>query len=61
LHDPAAALAGRIAVIEQAILGGRGRLTIGGTTWSVQGPDLPARTRVRITGMKGTVLVVAPD
>jgi membrane protein implicated in regulation of membrane protease activity len=34
LNDPAAVLIGRIGVVEEAIVGGRGRLTIGGTTWS---------------------------
>ena len=58
LNDPGAALVGRIGVVEEAIVGGRGRLTIGGTIWSVQGPDLPAGTRVKITGSQGTVLVV---
>ena len=60
LNDPAGVLIGRVAVIEQAIAAGRGRLAIDGTTWSVEGPDLPAGTRVRITGRQGTVLVVEP-
>ena len=60
LNDPAGVLVGRIAVIEQAIVAGRGRLAIDDTTWSAQGPDLPAGTRVRITATKGTVLLVEP-
>jgi membrane protein implicated in regulation of membrane protease activity len=58
LNDPAGGLIGRVAVVEQAIVAGRGRLAIDGTTWSVQGPDMPAGTRVMITGAQGTVLVV---
>jgi len=60
LNDPAGVLIGRIAVVEQAIVAGRGRLAIDGTTWSAQGPDLPAGTRVMITATQGTVLVVKP-
>ena len=59
-NDPAAGMVGRVAVVEQAIVGGRGRVTIAGTTWSAQGPDLPAGTRVKITGARETVLVVDP-
>ena len=60
-NNPAAGMVGRFAVVEQAIVGGRGRVTMGGTTWSAQGPDLPAGTRVKITGARETVLVVEPD
>ena len=60
LNDPAGGLIGRVAVVDQAIVAGRGRLAIDGTTWSVQGPDVPAGTRVMITGAQGTVLVVEP-
>jgi membrane protein implicated in regulation of membrane protease activity len=59
LNDPAGVLIDRVAVIEQAIVAGRGRLAIDGTTWSVERPDLPAGTPVTITG-QGTVLVVEP-
>lgn len=60
LNDPAGVLVGRIAVIEQAIVAGRGRLAIDDTTWSAQGPDLPEGTRVRITAAEGVVLIVEP-
>jgi membrane protein implicated in regulation of membrane protease activity len=60
LNDPAGVLIGRLAVIEQAIAAGRGRLAIDGTTWSVEGPDLPAGTRVRITGRQGLQALFAP-
>src|SRR5262245_33210182 len=60
LNDPASILIGRIAFVEQAIVAGRGRLAIDGTTWLAQGPDLPTGTRVMITATQGTVLVVEP-
>ena len=51
---------GRSVVVEQAIENGRGRVRVGDTLWSAEGPDAPAGTRVTVTGRKGTVLVVAP-
>ena len=58
LNDRSGRLVGRIAIVEQAIVGGRGRLTLDGTTWSVQGPDMPVGTRVKITQAQGTILIV---
>ena len=58
LNDPAGALVGRLGVVEQAIVAGRGRLAIDGTTWSVQGPDLPIGTLVKITEARGNILIV---
>ena len=51
---------GRTVVVEDAIAGGRGKVRIGDTTWTATGPDLPAGASVRITGVDGIVLVVAP-
>lgn len=53
-------LCGRVAVLEQAIAGGRGRIRIGDSAWSVTGPDLPVGTTVRVTGCQGVVLTVEP-
>lgn len=49
---------GRAVVVEQAIENGRGRVRVGDTLWSAEGPDAPAGTRVTVTGARGTVLVV---
>jgi inner membrane protein len=49
---------GRSLVVEQAIENGRGRVRVGDTLWSAEGPDAPAGTRVTVTGARGTVLVV---
>lgn len=51
-------LVGREAVLAEAIVGGAGALRLDDTYWRVSGPDLPAGTRVRITGLAGTVLTV---
>jgi membrane protein implicated in regulation of membrane protease activity len=49
---------GRSLVVEQAIENGRGKVRVGDTLWSAEGPDAPAGTRVTVTGSRGTVLVV---
>lgn len=49
---------GQVFVLETAIANGRGRMRVGDTLWSVQGPDLPAGTRVRVSGADGIILIV---
>jgi inner membrane protein len=49
---------GRSVVVEQAIENGRGKVRVGDTLWSAEGPDAPAGTSVTVTGTRGTVLVV---
>jgi membrane protein implicated in regulation of membrane protease activity len=51
---------GRIVTVEDAISGRRGRVRVGDTLWSAEGPDVPAGTRVRITATSGTILKVEP-
>ena len=51
----------RTAVLENPITQGRGKIRLDGTLWSVQGPDCPAGTVVRVTGLDGTQLVVEPE
>jgi len=41
------------------IVDGRGRLKVDDTMWLVEGPDLPAGTRVQVTGVDNTLLRVA--
>jgi membrane protein implicated in regulation of membrane protease activity len=49
---------GRSVVVEQAIENGRGKVRVGDTLWSAEGPDAPIGARVTVTGTRGTVLVV---
>jgi membrane protein implicated in regulation of membrane protease activity len=49
---------GRSLVIEQAIQNGRGKARVGDTVWQVEGPDVAAGERVKVTATRGTVLVV---
>lgn len=51
---------GRHAVVEAAIVDGRGRVRIGDTLWAAEGPDMPVGASARITGANNTVLIVEP-
>jgi membrane protein implicated in regulation of membrane protease activity len=37
---------------------GNGKARVGDGYWKVRGPDLPAGSAVRVTGVEGTVLIV---
>ncbi|SIQ39530.1 hypothetical protein SAMN05880582_1011717 [Rhizobium sp. RU20A] len=58
LNQRTASLVGRTAVLEQPIREGRGRIRLDDTIWSVEGPDLPAGSRVRVAGAHGGQLRV---
>jgi inner membrane protein len=60
LNRRAEQLVGRTAVLDEPIAEGRGRIRIGDTVWKVRGPDVPAATRVRVTGADGSELIVDP-
>lgn len=49
---------GRSYVLQEPIVNGRGRLDIEDTLWDVEGPDLPAGARVRVTAAHGMRLTV---
>jgi len=49
---------GTLHTLETAIVNGRGRAQVGDTSWSVEGPDLPAGTTVRVVAVDGSVLKV---
>ena len=52
---------GTIHTLETAIVNGRGRAQVGDTSWSVEGPDLPAGTTVRVVAVDGPVLKVRKE
>ncbi len=61
LNRRAESLAGRELVLSEAIVAGSGRARVHDTSWRVTGPDIPAGTRVRVTGVTdGVVLQVEP-
>jgi membrane protein implicated in regulation of membrane protease activity len=51
---------GRVVVVEDPIVNGRGRVRVGDTLWSAAGPDMAAGARAKVTRVDGTVLVVEP-
>lgn len=59
LNRPSAQLVGRLAVVEDAIVHGRGKVRIGDMIWTAEGPDMPAGSQVRVTAAEGSVLRVA--
>lgn len=55
-----ARLVGEVATVSQAIEAGSGRVHYGDSEWLAKGVDLPAGSKVRITGSDGAVLLVEP-
>ena len=51
---------GRRVVVTDAIDNGRGKVRVGDTVWVATGPDMASGTHAVVTGVEGTVLVVAP-
>jgi len=51
-------LLGRVAVLQQGIVAGQGRVSIDDASWQVTGPDMAAGTRVRVVAVVNGVLQV---
>jgi len=49
---------GQSLTLEQPIQNNNGRVFLGNREWPVRGPNLPVGSRVRVTGVDGTVLLV---
>ncbi|WP_029007835.1 NfeD family protein [Azospirillum halopraeferens] len=49
---------GTLHTLETPIVNGRGRAIVGDSHWTVEGPDLPAGTTVRVIGIDGIALRV---
>jgi membrane protein implicated in regulation of membrane protease activity len=56
LNRRGAQYVGREYVLDEAVVGGRGRMKVDDSTWRVEGPDLPAGARVRVTAIVGATL-----
>jgi membrane protein implicated in regulation of membrane protease activity len=61
LNERALQYVGRSFIVEKAIENGRGKVRVGDSVWQAEGPDVPAGTRVKVTGARGTVLVVVAE
>ncbi|HEY0838227.1 MAG TPA: NfeD family protein [Azospirillum sp.] len=49
---------GTLHTLATPIVNGRGRAVVGDSHWTVEGPDLPAGTTVRVVGADGAALKV---
>lgn len=49
---------GRELTLSQPIVDGIGKIRLDDSTWKVQGPDCPAGSRVKITGLNNVVFTV---
>ena len=49
---------GESLTLEQPIQNNSGRIFLGNREWRVRGPNLPVGSRVRVTGVDGSVLLV---
>ena len=49
---------GEVVVVSQVIADGRGRVKLGDSDWLAKGPDAEPGTKMKVTGIDGTVLVV---
>jgi membrane protein implicated in regulation of membrane protease activity len=49
---------GRTFTLDSALVNGRGRIHVGDSSWMAEGPDLPAGSSVRVTGVNGSILLV---
>lgn len=60
LNNRAGRLVGETALVTQAIESGAGRVKIGDSEWTARGSGADVGERVRITGSRGTDLLVEP-
>lgn len=51
-------LMGRVFVVHEAVVGGRGKIKVGDSVWMATGPDAPVGSQVRVVGQEGPVLKV---
>jgi membrane protein implicated in regulation of membrane protease activity len=61
LNKKGAQLVGARVALESAIVAGHGRVKIGDAFWQVRGPDMPAGTRIIVTGVDSMILLVEAD
>ncbi len=49
---------GQVVTVPEGIRDGAGRVTLGTRKWSLRGPNVPPGSRVRVTGVDGSILIV---
>jgi hypothetical protein len=60
LNQRCAEYIGHTFTLTEAIINDRGRIRIGDSSWSVEGPDCPLGTQVKVISINGTHLKVEP-
>lgn len=61
LNNRAAQYVGQIYQVCEPVVDGRGKISVGDTQWlAAAKTDIPAKTAVRVTGVRGTMLEVEP-
>jgi membrane protein implicated in regulation of membrane protease activity len=60
LNQRGAQYVGRHFNLDAPIVNGHGKIKVDDSIWKVHGPDCAQGSRVRVTGVDGTVLVVEP-
>lgn len=49
---------GRVFSLNNPIINGEGKVTVDDSTWRVTGPDLPAGTSIKVTGVDGVIFTI---
>jgi membrane protein implicated in regulation of membrane protease activity len=60
LNERMVRMVGETVIVTDPITGGRGRARVGDGEWIVEGPSAERGTRVRVTQVRGSILVVEP-
>jgi len=60
LNERTAGLVGQVLPLDEATGDGAGRVRVGDTVWRVSGPAMAKGSRVQITGVEGSTLLVEP-
>lgn len=58
LNQRASSYIGRVLILSEPLVNGRGKLRVDDSNWEVEGPDLAAGTRVRVTSASDMILRV---
>ena len=58
VNDSSNKMVGKIIILDESIINGRGRVKIADSHWTVNGPDLLAGTKVKIVEIKGNTLII---
>ncbi len=58
LNDRSARLIGEVVTVVEPIVDGEGRVQVGDGVWSALGADAAAGSRLRVTGVRGSKLLV---